>query len=493
MEKPQQNESVVPIEWFPRPLGGEGGLMGGAWCLTMGFALAGLLLAAVLHVRGATIGAAVVFGLSLVIGTAAVVSTPARLRLNHWFLNGVRAVVRLVAVLFWTPVFLVGLGWIRLWGGLLGRDPLGLRAHARSSHWRESPPMHECVRSAAGMFSPCPSEKKGAWTVWCFLILALLIGFELALRSHGYGAPVLYRNDLRTVYRPEPGQELSRSGCSIVTNRLGFRAPDHADEKGPGDARLLVLGGDAVWGGYAVEQSELVVYELERRLRGEALQRGGTGEVEVWSMAAEGWGPLHLLGALERFGYLQADRAVVLLPVSDLARGLSHQALSQFYEGQHPPRLALEEWFANLTWGYHQRRTRLDSAQADTEGVQAGIEACVAIVRRLRERGCEAIFVVLPSADAVATGVMSPGEAAGVKLLRAAMQAEQVTVHFPVEWLHGGSEPQGVVYDARGRLLPWGHARLAEYLAAQWSEGPVSAGAVSEDSANDSDEPRSEP
>lgn len=210
-------------------------------------------------------------------------------------------------------------------------------------------------------------------------------------------------------------------------------------------------------------------------------------------MAAEGWGPLHLLGALERFGHLQADRAVVLLPVSDLARGLSHQALSQFYEVQHPPRFALEEWFANLNWRYHQRRTRMDSAQADTEGVQAGIEACVALVRRLRERGCETTFVVLPSADAVATGVMTPGEAAGVKFLRAAMQAEGMKVVHPVEWLRLDPEVAGTVYDVRGRLLPWGHARLAEFLAAQWSEGPVSSEAVSEDSANDSAEPRSEP
>ncbi|MEM6553235.1 MAG: hypothetical protein AAF750_14055 [Planctomycetota bacterium] len=144
-----------------------------------------------------------------------------------------------------------------------------------------------------------------------------LLGLEVWLRwRYGLGNPPLYVRDAELEYVMKPNQRCRRRGRLIAINGLGMRCDDWPEQRAEvgeaGERRVLVMGDSVVFGGNAVDQSELATSRLEHSL---SVALGG--RVRVGNVGVASWGPGNLHAFSQRHGFLGADAVVVVMSSHD--------------------------------------------------------------------------------------------------------------------------------------------------------------------------------
>ena len=140
--------------------------------------------------------------------------------------------------------------------------------------------------------------------------LIVLAGEGAARFALGLGDPPLTVRDREIDYLFAPGT-YQRFGHTIRYNSYHMRAdePPPPDVDGP---RVLLMGDSVVNGGALADHGELATTLLQERLR-ETQSDAWVGHVSAGS-----WGPANLLAYVERFGWFDADVAVIVLNGGDL-------------------------------------------------------------------------------------------------------------------------------------------------------------------------------
>ena len=234
---------------------------------------------------------------------------------------------------------------------LAGSDPLYLREGDKPSYWLACDASARKVRYVHTMFateSKALANRRGL--ALAAALASLVIGAEIVLRILGFGTPVLYLNDLDVGYYPAPNQQVHRYGGDIRTNEWSMRAPAFSKEKPEGAFRVLMLGDSTLWGGSDIDQTELYARLLESQLD---TRFAADAPIEVLNMGVNGWGPLHELGYVKKFGTFDADLAVICMPYGDVYRTLlTPLSMQPYFSASAPPRLGLEEIAGHLMWRY---------------------------------------------------------------------------------------------------------------------------------------------
>jgi hypothetical protein len=140
--------------------------------------------------------------------------------------------------------------------------------------------------------------------------LTVLAGELTARFAVGLGDPPLTVRDPEIDYMFAPGT-YERFGNTIRYNSYHMRAdePPSPDFDGP---RVLVLGDSVINGGALTNHADLATALLQQRVR-ETHGDGWVGHISAGS-----WGPANLLAYVERFGWFDADLAVIVLNGGDL-------------------------------------------------------------------------------------------------------------------------------------------------------------------------------
>ncbi|MDX2203069.1 MAG: SGNH/GDSL hydrolase family protein [Hyphomicrobiaceae bacterium] len=165
-------------------------------------------------------------------------------------------------------------------------------------------------------------------------VVCIAVAAELICRfGVGLGDPPLFRIDSDIEYLAAPSRCHQRFGNSVCFNSLSMRA-EEPPPRAAGAARILVLGDSIIHGGVLTDQAELAT---------SLLQKGLGREAWVGNASAPSWGPANLLAYTRRFGWLQADLAILVLSSHDLT---DLPEFRQDYGADYPirpPHLALEE------------------------------------------------------------------------------------------------------------------------------------------------------
>lgn len=430
------------VDWFPRPKGPSGGhpLLASA-----GKAAVGIAVGALFYARGHVVLGGVAAGLAVVFFAASLSAAGRKLLAKVFGVVGEWA-GRIVGTVLLTAIFVLVLTPVRIVRRIAGADDLRVRGHSERSFWLPCDSEEHKRKYAGAMFATeMPAESGGRRGVVLLVALAvlLLVG-EIGLRIQGYGHPLTYLSNPSVGYLPAPGQRTTWRGAQLATNKLGMRAPEREATKAKGTLRILALATD---GGLRVDQEALYARVAEKKLS----EKGGGRAVEVWNADVEGWGTASARGFVQAFGTFDADAAVIVVTPGGLVRPKQSVLYTGFAPAERPPRLALEEELLRVLWEYRVAQTVDDAEYWETLRSE-GIGACGALARTLRERGAEAIFVVLPSGDA--------SEKASFAGLRATVEAEGGKLReLPDAFASAGIDPT-----TKG-MTAAGHAALGEEIA----------------------------
>jgi hypothetical protein len=180
--------------------------------------------------------------------------------------------------------------------------------------------------------------KRRILTVAVLGLVAILTTEVLARAGLGLGDPPLYQTDPEIEYLLKPNQRVKRFGHRYVVNRFGMRSEDFEPKKGAsGERRVLVFGDSVVNGGAQVDQGRLATEQLRVRL-------GQTGQVAtVGNVAAFSWGPGNWLAYARRFGFLDADTAIIVVNGADYGDVPTFAPLRPDTHPSQPPLSALVE------------------------------------------------------------------------------------------------------------------------------------------------------
>lgn len=313
-------------------------------------------------------------------------------------------------------------------------------------------------RAASWLTVEVPAKRRLRWWVKLSVALIAVLVLELGFRLMGFGPTVLYEPGLQYGYRVAPDQTARWFWARTRVNQFGMRAPDRPLVKSAGTLRILLIGDSTLWGGIYIDQDDLYA----RRLEGLLAERVGA-PVEIWNIAANGWGPLHLLGYVERFGAYDADVAVVCMPIDDLHRPLSQLDAFPFFRKKQPPSCAIEEVLYILLWRY--RHGQLLPSQVDDRdwSIARGIDTCGQLTEKLEALGCEVLFEVLPSRAAAIASAPPAEEAEHFAALAAKLESLRIPVGYALEVL--GDHTESALYHDPGHLSAAGHEVYAAYLA----------------------------
>ena len=353
---------------------------------------------------------------------------------------------RIVGTVLLGSIFVLVLTPVRFVRRLAGADDLHMRSHKERSFWLPCDSEEHKRKYAGAMFATeTPAESGGRRGVILLVALvALVVASEVGLRIQGHGHPLTYFSHTRAGYFPAPGQTTTWRGVHLATNKLGMRAPDRDPTKAKGTLRILALTAD---GGLLVDQEDLYARVAEKKLA----EKGGGRAVEVWNTDVEGWGTASAKGFVEAFGTFDADVAVITVTPGALSRPKQSVLFTGFAPSQRPPRLALEEELLRLLWEYRAERTVNDASYWEILRSE-GIAACAKLSATLRDRGAEAVFVVMPSGDA--------SEKAANEELRAAVEGARGRIHaMPDAFAEKGMDRETKA------MTKEGHAALGEAMA----------------------------
>lgn len=149
---------------------------------------------------------------------------------------------------------------------------------------------------------------------WLFAVglvaVVVAAGGELVARYHlGLGDPPLTVLDPEIEYLFAPGSH-SRFGNRVEYNSVHMRAEEPPAADASEGLRVLVLGDSVVNGGALTDQAELATSILQRHI--------GPNGGWVGNVSAGSWGPANILAYVRRFGWFDADLAVLVLSTHDL-------------------------------------------------------------------------------------------------------------------------------------------------------------------------------
>jgi hypothetical protein len=447
---------LKPYPWF-RPIETRPARSG--WGAIVLRSCVGLLVGALFVATGHPILAGVVIALTLTITGVSLASPKARSALERFFVKFGYLLGRALAFVVLVPLFFVGFTLARAWLWLTGHDPLQLGRASSPTFWLESDREERRVRYIRSTFTTdvLGKRRRPLIATAVVLLIAVIIG-ELVLRYFGFGRPVLYVADAQAGFYLAPNQSEKRYGGRVFINSHSMRSPEVSRHKPDNTFRVLLIGDSTLYGGSYVDQDEIYSTLLEKRLREAAGPR-----VEVMNLGVNAWGPFHELGFIDKFGTYGADLAVVCLPIGDIYRPLYGLMEVPFMNAERPPICALEELAAHLAWRYRMSRV----GPAPTESLawqgQQGIQAYCTLARKLREKGCEVFFEVLPS-RATILGSAAPGEHEDLGRLREALRTAGFTqVGYSQEQLRAHAAEKYLYHDGV-HLHRAGHRVYAEYL-----------------------------
>jgi lysophospholipase L1-like esterase len=157
-------------------------------------------------------------------------------------------------------------------------------------------------------------RRRLAWLL-AFVVGALVAGELVARFYFGLGDPPLMMADPQIEYLYKPSQTVRRFGHVIHYNQYSMRSPDFpAHKSDPSEFRVLVVG-DSVVNGGAVNTDADVATAILARMLPEDLRR----PVVVGNISAGSWGPPNELAYLRRFGTFDADVIVLVFSSHDAA------------------------------------------------------------------------------------------------------------------------------------------------------------------------------
>lgn len=225
---------------------------------------------------------------------------------------------------------------------------------------------------------------------WVLALGAILTAFgvaELTARfGLGLGDPPLTVLDPDIEYLFAPGT-YQRFGNEIRYNSVHMRADEPPTAGADAGLRVLVLGDSVINGGALTDHADLATTRLQDHLRA-AHGAGWVGHVSAGS-----WGPANLLAYVERFGWFDADLAVIVLNGGDLEDLPEHREKLGTDFPTARPTLALSELVIRYLPRYlpplravvdaeasPPTRTYADPAAAGREALEGLLDAAVAHV-----------------------------------------------------------------------------------------------------------------
>ena len=246
----------------------------------------------------------------------------------------------------------------------------------------------------------------------------------------GLGDPPLTVRDPEIDYLFAPGTG-QRFGHTIRYNRYHMRAdePPSPDVDGP---RVLVMGDSVVNGGALTDHGELATTLLQERLR-ETQSDAWVGHVSAGS-----WGPANLLAYVERFGWFDADVAILVLSTHDLEDLPAFRDRLGADFPTEPPALALEELVRRYLPRYVPALNEWLGAQPSPPTVRyddprdAGARALRALLDAAQARVATVVAVLHPTRAELA-GAAGVAEEERRRALAAVLADAGVATLDPVE------------------------------------------------------------
>lgn len=203
------------------------------------------------------------------------------------------------------------------------------------------------------------------------ILLLGVIAMELFARFYlGLGDPPLNVADEQVEYRFKPG-EYQRFGNRIFYNDYSMRAdPVTPHKQDPRELRILVMGDSVVNGGSLTDHEQLASTILQHRLQ-KALDR----PVWVGHISAGSWGPDNLLAYVNKYGWFDADLALLVLSSHDAGDIRTFEPIVGISPAfpDHAPWLAIQEGITRYLprylpdFGSDSQPTDADDPMRDTQ------------------------------------------------------------------------------------------------------------------------------
>ena len=402
----------------------------------------------------------VIWTITAIIGVVTLASQKGRSTIGRFFAALGQAIGGAIGVVLLVPVFLIGFTIAHCVSRLTGRDPLHLKNKDAQTFWLPADKDRRKTQYIRALFATEANSAKRSrgWVGLLAIAGALLVAAEILLRILGFGAPILYRQDVRAGYYPGPNQSVYRGGGNISTNNYGMRAPEFEPEKESGVMRIFMIGDSTLWGGSYLDQPEIYA----RRICDSLTSQYGEEKVEVLNIGVNAWGPFNKLGYVQKFGTFDADVAVICLPIGDIYRDLAKLKGLPYFTVEDPPRLALDEVLQHMIWRRQASRKRPTPEQREEQSLE-GIAAYVNLARRLREAGCDVLVEILPGRVAGTTAKIPAEEQQDVERLTKALVEADFQVGYPAGLFKGMGDLDDLYHDVC-HLNGLGNQLYAEYL-----------------------------
>lgn len=311
-------------------------------------------------------------------------------------------------------------------------------------------------------------------------VVLCLVAAELVLRFYGMANPVLYREDARFGYEPQPNQVSRRLGVAVNINDLALR-DEEKTASWQGAKKILVVGDSVTFGGSRVRQCDLFTEVLER-----SLQSSNGAPIKVLNAGVNGYSVTQMLNrARVLIEQIKPDFLIVYVieddfhrpPLTFLADGnfvyptrKPHSALGQFLllsvhhlDKRHGFLGRLPRWLARV-W----ERPRNRDAPYDTNRVvDVHVEALQQFVHSLWEqtgRSRNAMMICLaPTVSALNQQSQPNTSAIARRLQQSGLSVADLTPDFHDAIAASGTDARQYYWD-NAHYLEKGHALAADIL-----------------------------
>ncbi len=235
-------------------------------------------------------------------------------------------------------------------------------------------------------------------TVLGVLLVLLVVGAELFARYYlGLGDPPLMVEDPEIEYLFKPSMRYSRFGNHIAYNAYSMRSgPLTLKKSSPDELRVMVIGDSVINGGSMTDDSQLATTLLHQRLS------AATGrKVYVGNISAGSWGPPNELAYIKRFGWFDADVAVIVVSSSDYrdVPTFEHVVGMKSDMPDHAPMFALQEAIGRYIRPMAEHDSTVnpgtvyETAPPSQDDVKVCHDAMIEIVRSARAAGIKTVIV----------------------------------------------------------------------------------------------------
>ncbi len=374
------------------------------------------------------------------------------------------------------PLFLIIGPLSRVFTRVMGADPLGRRMAGAPSYWHFGAEEKTRTKKTGSMF--CVERRTAGGRNWLgALVLLGIIGVvagELIFRFwFGFHNPLLYMHDTHSGYRLRPNQDIHTGRGGVQVNNYAMRYhSDVTPEKPAGVYRVLVLSDSTGFGGEYHTNEQTYPGLMEIRLN---KKYGGTGrKFEVLPVTVNGWGPLHALGYVNKYGVFSADLALVTIPAGDIDRPLTVMSSTRYLAAK--PTFA---WETVLVMGCNMVKERIamggrDYVHDDAEGYRqhaAGAKAFLNLGLTIKEKGClEVIYETQPQMcydqNAIAGTITEKGKFNEYyNRVKAQIEPAGMQMEYPQQLFIGMKEKE--IFHDGGHLAAKGHDLYADYLIGQ--------------------------